>query len=353
MTARFAEQELIITLSENQNVDSIITDFLANYFAELGSITEFHIDKERFTTELSPEKYLSLSTKIKSASPDWHHLRIQTSNDFHITIGAWRLSEKTWLPSIEIDSRRDDQTLDSITWHQRFQVLYQVASQYSDHENVIAIIIRNRRGGDWTPRVPGADTTEYVRLMFHPERVPNFYRDPSVFWNSWDKRESKGDRLLVSRTIHSGTVREYQESVYPRIWELARNAYPGHCKYYTPDFAPKFKDEELELFNHGERCLSWIGYDPENHIIEASCYTEEGVHIPSFEILELFTIINKKQMPDGRPVNTLRVVFPSKEMALREGVPLIDIGAKVIYLNPQMNDEELTAADYGIPSLIQ
>lgn len=53
-----------------------------------------------------------------------------------------------------------------------------------------------------------------------------------------------------------------------------------------------------------------------------------------------------EKLPDSRLVKTVRVVFPSREMAMQEGVPLLDVGVTVVYLDRQMQDQILTAEDY-------
>ena len=52
-------------------------------------------------------------------------------------------------------------------------------------------------------------------------------------------------------------------------------------------------------------------------------------------------MLNKGQMKDGKEVKSVRVVFVDKEKAEREKRPLLEAGAKVIYMNEKEEKIEI------------
>jgi hypothetical protein len=62
-----------------------------------------------------------------------------------------------------------------------------------------------------------------------------------------------------------------------------------------------------------------------------SCVLPAGAHIPGWQITRLFELIEKKQVPDGRPLDALRIVFLRRAEAEQEKRPLLDIGVQVYW----------------------
>jgi hypothetical protein len=65
------------------------------------------------------------------------------------------------------------------------------------------------------------------------------------------------------------------------------------------------------------------------------------LHIQGWEIYNVSELIEVEKLEDGRPVDTVRIVFLNREMAEREKRPLLDIGAQVWYYNPVGETEQI------------
>ena len=68
---------------------------------------------------------------------------------------------------------------------------------------------------------------------------------------------------------------------------------------------------------------------------------KEDQYIQGWEIFKIWIMLNKGQMKDGKEVETVRVVFVDKEKAEREKQPLLEGGAKVIYMNEKGKEVEI------------
>jgi hypothetical protein len=51
------------------------------------------------------------------------------------------------------------------------------------------------------------------------------------------------------------------------------------------------------------------------------------------EIDELRKLARRPQLRDGQPLDAVNVIWPERWMALSERRPLLDVGAKVLYLD--------------------
>ena len=61
------------------------------------------------------------------------------------------------------------------------------------------------------------------------------------------------------------------------------------------------------------------------------------------EIHEVRALVKAKQDREGRPVDTVRIVFLEEWMARRERRPLLDVGARVFFMDPKTGrDVEIT-----------
>lgn len=77
-------------------------------------------------------------------------------------------------------------------------------------------------------------------------------------------------------------------------------------------------------------------------MVEFTCCVESDEHIQGWEIYELRQWIIEGTLQDATEIKGIRVVFPDQQMAEQEKRPLLDIGAKVIYLNSLSEDVEIT-----------
>lgn len=68
---------------------------------------------------------------------------------------------------------------------------------------------------------------------------------------------------------------------------------------------------------------------------------KEEQYIQGWEIFKIWIMLNKGQMKDGKEVKSVKVVFVNKEKAEREKKPLLEAGAKVIYMNEKGEEVEI------------
>jgi hypothetical protein len=193
--------------------------------------------------------------------------------------------------------------------------------------------------GDFIPDVPIIGAEKHLVLTTQTEVEQN-YEQPELFWNAsfWSSIEQYGNQYLLLREEHTFDDLDFIRAVYDQHWQLARAVKPGVMKYYYPNVRP----HEEEIFFAGEPRLNIVGYSTEEQIIEYTCYVEADEHIQGWEIYNLRELLREGTLEDGRPINSIRIVFPNEEMAQREKRPLLSIGVKVIYLNYLSEDVEIT-----------
>lgn len=343
----FTRPELKVQFERNLDATKITSTFIEVCRTHLGRFTSHQINRDNFDSDIDSQLFLNQEQKSKRIYPSHSFFSGQTESDYWVSSSANVSHDGSWQSYLEIRAGLAD---DSDPRHlaDALLLLVDLAKHYAANELVMGVQVRKTLGGNWTPVVPGSGSDDYLRLVRHPETIQKFYPDSADFQKVWDQSELTGQRIIFSRALDILDIEAFQEKVYPRIWDLARRAYPGNCKYFPPTFTgiPSLREKEIELFYQGEKCLSWVGYDPINQLAQATAYAEEGIHIPPNEILGMQQVITSGKMPDEKPVKTLQIIFPSREMAMREGVPLLDIGAKVFYLNHEMQNQELIASDF-------
>ena len=62
-------------------------------------------------------------------------------------------------------------------------------------------------------------------------------------------------------------------------------------------------------------------------------------HVLIQEIHEVRALVKAKKDREGRPVDTVRVVFAEEWMARRERRPLLDVGARVFFMDPKTGSD--------------
>ena len=192
--------------------------------------------------------------------------------------------------------------------------------------------------------VPKAPLLSSSRLMafVSREEVENLYDNPKVFWDNpdWEIKEQYGDRYLLARCLDMEKYFDnccYRSHILNSHWDMVRAAKPGTIGYFSPMPYP----DEIDIFNSGEPRLNLVGYIEELKMLEYSCHLEEGQHIQGWEIFTIWNILDAGQMKDERKVKNIRVVFTNKEKAEREKRPLLEAGAKVIYMNEKGEEVEI------------
>ena len=178
------------------------------------------------------------------------------------------------------------------------------------------------------------------QMMFvNQKQIESRFDRPEVFWNAgWDIKEQYGDRYLLGRCLDMHKYFDdysYLSHILFDQWNMVRASKPGWTKFYHA------QPEESELFYSGEPRLNIANYYEESKTLEYSCNLKEDQYIQGWEIFKIWIMLNKGQMKDGREVKTIKVVFTNKEKAEREKRPLLEAGAKVMYIDEKGGEFEI------------
>lgn len=183
-------------------------------------------------------------------------------------------------------------------------------------------------GAKCLPRVPLASNRSHL-LLVAQSQVEAAYEPPQDFWDSgWEQVEDYGEQKLLLRALQVRSSEEYILSVRAQQWALARAARPGLTRYALPELL----SGEEAAYRDGAATLEPVAYLPDVKLAEYSCYLESGEHVRGWEIYSLLGLLEARQLPGGRPLEQVRVVFNDRQMAENEKCPLLDIGVQVLYL---------------------
>jgi len=186
--------------------------------------------------------------------------------------------------------------------------------------------------------VPG-----HVLFIANKTEIERDYSDPSVYWNAWEQATELGDgRVLLSRALSVVDEVEYKRLTYPSAWAMARAARAG-LTHYAHHQANELTVGEQELFNSGEPTLTQVGYHPDEQWIEFTAMVPDGAHVLPREIFLLDDLVASRRLPDGRPLQSVRVTFPNRAKAEQDAGPLRDIGVTVQYFSDRGTWEVLAA----------
>jgi len=123
---------------------------------------------------------------------------------------------------------------------------------------------------------------------------------------------------------------------------MARAARAG-LTHYAHHQANELTVGEQELFNSGEPTLTQVGYHPDEQWIEFTAMVPDGAHVLPREIFLLDDLVASRRLPDGRPLQSVRVTFPNRAKAEQDAGPLRDIGVTVQYFSDRGTWEVLAA----------
>ena len=210
-----------------------------------------------------------------------------------------------------------------------------------DRAEVYDVILYRSSGRSYIPNAPLVDD-DYQMFFIDPSKIEKYYDDLEVIWDFyWDIEGEYGDRYLVGRCLdmhkYCDNLR-YRSEIIDYQWDLIRAAKPGTIKFFSPNPHPS----EMDVYKSGEPRLNQVGYITEIKTLEYACYVEPYEHIQGWEIFKIWNLLQDGCTRDGTEIETIRVVFMFKEMAEREKRPLLEAGAKVIYMDSQSQDVEIT-----------
>lgn len=208
---------------------------------------------------------------------------------------------------------------------------------------VRARLFRQGNGAACLPAVPViGDVTHLIVCL--TQEAEAAYDAPEAMWgNGWDAHEQYGDKHLLLRASNGSVDDIADDAVFVNLtlnaqFAMARAAKPKLTEYYTTE---RLTPEVRAVFEAGEGYLNYVGYLPDEQLVEYSGYLDPGFHVRPWEISRIDDIVANQSLPDATPVKTVRIVFFTQDMADREKRPLLDVGARVFYMNPQGDPELL------------
>jgi hypothetical protein len=179
------------------------------------------------------------------------------------------------------------------------------------------------------PNVPIVELNDPVVITTEAE-VAEHFEKPEVFWRGWSSVEKFGDLRLLVRAEDATTSTELLRAVQDQQWDMLRATKPGQQK--NPMVTPA-KPEDAAVFEAGSPRLEAVGYLPDTKTVEMSYARPAGEHIRGWEIQRLIAILDDEALPDGRPVEVVRVVFMDEAAAQVEKRALLEYGIQVFYMN--------------------
>lgn len=206
--------------------------------------------------------------------------------------------------------------------------------------------VLRRQQQSWYTFVPEPPLARTHHVVTTTEReVAACYDQPDVFWKCWDRVETAGEIKICIRALEELDDEFWLGATFSASMWLARCARPQLTYYNAPSWDPAFRpwwsfgDPLAEA--GGYPALAVAGYDAATRTLEytggvvdkpvTELREPEAQHVHVREIHALRALAKAKKDAQGRPVETLRVVFPEAWMALQERRPLIDAGAHVFY----------------------
>lgn len=186
----------------------------------------------------------------------------------------------------------------------------------------------NNTNSKCVPTVPLAGVQERL-VMTSDAAIAAVYDDADGFLRGW-RVTRKDDRVLALRCLEEIEKRDVFLATKDHQWQMARAAKAGQTKYYDPVVTDDLRD----WFEKGTAQLSESGTN--DGVTELACQTlDEKTHLPGFEIYRVRELAK---------TGTIKVVFEDRATAEREKRPLLDVGARVFYMDaPNNRDVELTS----------
>lgn len=180
-------------------------------------------------------------------------------------------------------------------------------------------------GLECVPYVPLIEEVSHIAFVSGMQ-VSEAYDDENGFWKAgWDSSNEYGEYTLLTRGLAAANTTEYLAQVLPEQWRMARAAKPGITEYFLPTVLP----EEQKIYAAGAKTLEIVGHLAGENLVELTCSLSPGEHINGWEVYDLLALMESGELPDGRVVDKVRVVFIEKETALQEKRVLLDIGVEV------------------------
>lgn len=250
-------------------------------------------------------------------------------------------------PTWHIEGRYPSETVPTVEWVEAMAKLAVAAAQIPGLQHQ-ALARHERAWAQFPPLPPLARCNHIVTVT--ESQVADAYDDPDAFWRCWDRVERVGKLRVCIRGLHDLDDEAWLARTFESTMHLARVAKPGQTMYSTPwhgpqsaAFAPWWEYGDIIADERaGYPALSFVGYDPSTRTVEYAgfCTTTDIAkggpdprHVLIREIHEVRALVKAKKDREDRPVDTVRIVFAEEWMARRERRPLLDVGARVFFMD--------------------
>jgi len=201
---------------------------------------------------------------------------------------------------------------------------------------------RNNAYGGFVPLPPLA--RDYHLITTTEAEVTEQYDDPAVYLRAHDVEPIDGV-LVCTRALDMIHEHAWLSATFESTMALARAAKRGRTVYSKPtwleDFDSWWSFGDYYYDKGGPPALTLVGYDAATRTLEYTGYCIGDVirnkpglpatHVHIREIHDLRALVKVGRDGQGRPVATVRIVFPDEEQAQRERRPLLDAGARVFF----------------------
>jgi hypothetical protein len=261
-------------------------------------------------------------------------------------------------PTWSILGNYPSETVPMMEWVEAMAKLAVAAAQIPGFQHQ-ALARHERAWAQFPPQPPLARCNHIVTVT--ESQVADAYDDPDAFWRCWDRIERVGNLRVCIRGLRDLDDEAWLARTFESTMHLARLARPGQTIYSMPwhgpqsaAFAPWWEYGDIIADERaGYPALSFVGYAPSTRTVEYAgfCTTTDIAkggpdprHVLIQEIHEVRALVKAKEDREGRPVDTVRVVFAEEWMARRERRPLLDAGARVFFMDRKTgNDVEIKA----------
>ena len=260
-------------------------------------------------------------------------------------------------PTWSIQGNYLSDTVPTVEWVEAMAKLAVAAAQIPGLQH--QALARHERAWAQFPPMPPLARYNHIVTVTESE-VADAYEDPVSFWRCWDRIEHVGDLRVCIRGLHDLDDEAWLARTFESTMHLARIAKPKQTIYSAPwhgpqsaAFAPWWEYGDIIADERaGYPALSFVGYVPAIRTVEYAgfCTTTDIAkggpdprHVLIREIHEIRALVKAKKDRAGRPVDTVRIVFLEEWMARRERRPLLDVGARVFFMDPKTGrDVEIT-----------
>ena len=278
-----------------------------------------------------------------------HYFAMLTKDKTELTFSRGLGGRPTW----HIEGRYPSETVPKVQWVEAMAKLAITAARIPGLQH--QALARHEQAWAQFPPLPPLARCNHIVTVTDSE-VADAYDDPVSFWRCWDRIEQVGDLRVCLRGLHDLDDEAWLARTFESTMHLARTAKPRQTIYSAPwhgpqsaAFAPWWEYGDIIADERaGYPALSFVGYAPSTRTIEyAGFCTNTDIakggpdprHVLIREIHEVRALVKAKKDREGRPVDTVRIVFAEEWMARRERRPLLDVGARVFFMDPKTGSD--------------